>query len=433
MKPVKVGICGLGTVGSGTFNVLTRNTESITARTGRPIIIEQVGTRRGNPACDTSRTSVTTDIFDVAHNPDIDIVVELIGGYDVAKKLILTAISNGKHVVTANKALIAEHGNEIFHAARENNVIVAYEAAVAGGIPVIKTLREGLAANDVNWLAGIINGTGNFILTEMGDKNRPFEDVLKEAQALGYAEADPTFDVEGIDACHKLSIMASIAFGIPLQFNKAFTEGISQVTPGDIQYAEELGYRIKHLGISRKTAKGVELRVHPALIPADRPMANIDGVLNSVVINADAIGETMLVGPGAGAEPTASSVVADIIDIARNLETPQSMPFPLGYRVDAMQSTEVLPVDEIECAYYLRIHVDDHPGVITALSSVLGEYNINISAMTQKAAREHDQHADVVILTETVKESVMKRALIKIEALEEVQSPVAHIRVEALS
>ena len=433
MKPVKVGICGLGTVGSGTFNVLTRNTESITARTGRPIIIEQVGTRRGNPACDTSRTSVTTDIFDVAHNPDIDIVVELIGGYDVAKKLILTAISNGKHVVTANKALIAEHGNEIFHAARENNVIVAYEAAVAGGIPVIKTLREGLAANDVNWLAGIINGTGNFILTEMGDKNRPFEDVLKEAQALGYAEADPTFDVEGIDACHKLSIMASIAFGIPLQFNKAFTEGISQVTPGDIQYAEELGYRIKHLGISRKTAKGVELRVHPALIPADRPMANINGVLNSVVINADAIGETMLVGPGAGAEPTASSVVADIIDIARNLETPQSMPFPLGYRVDAMQSTEVLPVDEIECAYYLRIHVDDHPGVITALSSVLGEYNINISAMTQKAAREHDQHADVVILTETIKESVMKRALIKIEALEEVQSPVAHIRVEALS
>ncbi|UYM15573.1 homoserine dehydrogenase [Endozoicomonas euniceicola] len=433
MKPVKVGICGLGTVGSGTFNVLTRNTESITARTGRPIIIEQVGTRRGNPACDTSRTSVTTDIFDVAHNPDIDIVVELIGGYDVAKKLILTAISNGKHVVTANKALIAEHGNEIFHAARENNVIVAYEAAVAGGIPVIKTLREGLAANDVNWLAGIINGTGNFILTEMGDKNRPFEDVLKEAQALGYAEADPTFDVEGIDACHKLSIMASIAFGIPLQFNKAFTEGISQVTPGDIQYAEELGYRIKHLGISRKTAKGVELRVHPALIPADRPMANINGVLNSVVINADAIGETMLVGPGAGAEPTASSVVADIIDIARNLETPQSMPFPLGYRVDAMQSTEVLPVDEIECAYYLRIHVDDHPGVITALSSVLGEYKINISAMTQKAAREHDQHADVVILTETIKESVMKRALIKIEALEEVQSPVAHIRVEALS
>ncbi|MET4694870.1 homoserine dehydrogenase [Endozoicomonas lisbonensis] len=433
MKPVKVGICGLGTVGSGTFNVLTRNSESITARTGRPIIIEQVGTRRGNPTCDTSRTSVTTDIFDVARNPDIDIVVELIGGYDVAKDLILTAISNGKHVVTANKALIAEHGNEIFHAARENNVIVAYEAAVAGGIPVIKTLREGLSANDVNWLAGIINGTGNFILTEMGDKNRPFEEVLKEAQELGYAEADPTFDVEGIDACHKLTIMASIAFGMPLQFNKAFTEGISQVTPGDIQYAEELGYRIKHLGISRKTTKGVELRVHPALIPADRPMANINGVLNSVVINADAIGETMLVGPGAGAEPTASSVVADIIDIARNLETPQSMPFPLGYSSDAMQPVEVLSVDEIECAYYLRIHVNDHPGVITALSSVLGENNINISAMTQKAGREHDMHADVVILTETVRESVMKQALTKIEALQDVQSPVAHIRVEALS
>ena len=433
MKPVKVGICGLGTVGGGTFNVLTRNTESITARTGRQIIVEQVGARRDNPACDTRQTSVTTDIFDVARNPEIDIVVELIGGYDVAKDLILTAISHGKHVVTANKALIAEHGNEIFHAARENNVIVAYEAAVAGGIPVIKTLREGLAANDINWLAGIINGTGNFILTEMGDKNRSFEDVLKEAQELGYAEADPTFDVEGIDACHKLTIMASIAFGIPLQFNKAFTEGISKVTPGDIQYAKDLGYRIKHLGISRKTDKGVELRVHPALIPAERPMANINGVLNSVVINADAIGETMLVGPGAGAEPTASSVVADIIDIARNLETPQSMPFPLGFSTNALQTTEVLPVDDIECPYYLRIHVDDHPGVIRALSSVLDEHNINISALTQKAAREHDMHADVVILTETVKESVMNLALKKIEALEEVQGPVAHIRVEAMA
>ncbi|AMO56073.1 homoserine dehydrogenase [Endozoicomonas montiporae] len=433
MKPVKVGICGLGTVGGGTFNVLTRNTDSITARTGRQVIIEQVATRRGNPACDTSQTPVTTDIFDVAQNPDIDILVELIGGYDVAKDLILTAINNGKHVVTANKALIAEHGNEIFKAARENNVIVAYEAAVAGGIPVIKTLREGLAANDINWLAGIINGTGNFILTEMGDKNRPFEDVLQEAQELGYAEADPTFDVEGIDACHKLTIMASIAFGIPLQFNKAFTEGISQVTPGDIQYAEDFGYRIKHLGISRKTEQGIELRVHPALIPADRPMANINGVLNSVVINADAIGETMLVGPGAGSEPTASSVVADIIDIARNLETPASMPFPLGFHSDSMQPTEVLSVDDVECPYYLRIHVDDHPGVIRALSSVLDEYNINISALTQKAAREHDRHADVVILTETVKEAVMKQAVKKIEALEEVQSRVALIRVEAMA
>ena len=433
MKPVKVGICGLGTVGSGTFNVLTRNAQSITARTGRPIVIEQVGARRDNPACDTSQTSVTRDIFDVARNPDIDIVVELIGGYDIAKDLIMTAISNGKHVVTANKALIAEHGNEIFHAARENNVIVAYEAAVAGGIPVIKTLREGLAANDVNWLVGIINGTGNFILTEMGDKNRPFADVLKEAQELGYAEADPTFDVEGIDACHKLTIMASIAFGIPLQFNKAFTEGISQVTPGDIQYADELGYRIKHLGVARKTDTGVELRVHPALIPADRPMANINGVLNSVVINADAVGETMLVGPGAGAEPTASSVVADIIDIARNLETPQAAPFPLGFNDKDLQSTSVLPVEDIECAYYLRIHVEDHPGVITALSSVLGEQEINISAITQKAAREHDSHADVVILTEPVKESVMNQALRKIEALEDVHSPVARIRVEAMA
>ena len=419
-------------MGSGTYNVLTRNAESIAARTGRSIVIEQVGARRDNPACNTTDTNVTRDIFDVARNPEVDIVVELIGGYDVAKDLILTAIQHGKHVVTANKALIAEHGNEIFQAAKEKNVIVAYEAAVAGGIPVIKCLREGLAGNSVNWLAGIINGTGNFILTEMGDKNRPFEDVLKEAQELGYAEADPTFDVEGIDACHKLTIMASIAFGIPLQFNKAFTEGISKVTPLDISYAEELGYRIKHLGVAKNSPEGVELRVHPALIPASRPLANINGVLNTVVINADAVGETMLVGPGAGAEPTASSVVADVMDIARAIDAPQSAPFPLGFQNEKLQDTSVLPIGETLTSNYLRIHADDHPGVMHDITHILSGLGINIEAVTQKAARESDGFADIVILTQQIKESTLDKALKEIEQLPDVKTPVTRIRVESM-
>ena len=433
MKPVKVGICGLGTVGGGTFNVLTRNAESIAARTGRPIIIEHIGARRDNPACDTGNTRVSRDIFDVARDPEVDILVETIGGYDVAKELIMTAIDHGKHVVTANKALIAEHGNEIFQAAHEKNVIVAYEAAVAGGIPVIKCLREGLSGNSVNWLAGIINGTGNFILTEMGDKNRPFADVLKEAQELGYAEADPTFDVEGIDACHKLTIMASIAFGIPLQFNKAYTEGISKVTPADIQYAEELGYRIKHLGIARQSDTGVELRVHPTLIPASRPMANINGVLNAVVINADAVGETMQVGPGAGAEPTASSVIADIVDIARAIDAPTTAPQPLGFGSATLKDTQVLPISETESPVYLRIHADDHPGVMNAITRILSDNGINIDAMTQKAVRESDGFADIVILTHRTQEAVVNNALTAIESLEDVQGPVTRIRVEAMA
>ncbi|MRI35027.1 homoserine dehydrogenase [Endozoicomonas sp. OPT23] len=433
MKPVKVGICGLGTVGSGTFNVLTRNAESIAARTGRPIIIEHIGARRDNPACNTGSTKVSRDIFDVARDPEVDILVETIGGYDVAKELILTAIENGKHIVTANKALIAEHGNEIFQAAHDKNVIVAYEAAVAGGIPVIKCLREGLSGNSVNWLAGIINGTGNFILTEMGDKNRPFEDVLKEAQELGYAEADPTFDVEGIDACHKLTIMASIAFGIPLQFNKAYTEGISKVTPADIQYAEELGYRIKHLGIARQADNGVELRVHPTLIPASRPMANINGVLNAVVINADAVGETMQVGPGAGAEPTASSVIADIVDIARAINAPATAPQPLGFGSSSLKDTQVLSIDETHSPVYLRIHADDHPGVMNAITRILSDKGINIDAMTQKAARESDGFADIVILTQSTQEAVVNQALTAIESLDDVQTPVTRIRVETMA
>ncbi|MGB0360074.1 MAG: homoserine dehydrogenase [Endozoicomonas sp.] len=433
LKPVKVGICGLGTVGSGTFHVLQRNASIIGARAGCSVIIDQIGARRDNPACDTGNIPVTRDIFDVANNPDIDILVEAIGGYDTPKALILTAIENGKHVVTANKALIAEHGNEIFEAARAKNVIVAYEAAVAGGIPMIKCLREGLSANKVEWLAGIINGTGNYILTEMDDHNRPFEDVLKEAQALGYAEADPTFDVEGIDACHKLIIMASIAFGIPLQFDKAYTEGISKVTPSDIRYAASLGFRIKHLGIARQTLKGIELRVHPTLIPSSRPLANINGVMNSVVVQGDAIGQTMISGPGAGSEPTASSVIADIIDIARTVDTPDTAVNALGFSLDSLNnSLPVLPITDTYCSAYLRIHVDDHPGVMNAVTQVLSSHGINIDAITQKVTREDDGCADIVILTHNTLEDIMNKAISELESLETIKSPITRIRVETL-
>ena len=433
MKPVKVGICGLGTVGGGTFNVLLRNAESIAARAGRPIIVEQIGARSDNSTCDTSNTSLTRDIFEVARNPDIDIIVETIGGYDVAKELIITAIENGKHVVTANKALIAEHGNEIFAAAKNNNVIVAYEAAVAGGIPIIKALREGLAGNRIDWLAGIINGTGNFILTEMGDHNRPFADVLSEAQELGYAETDPTFDVEGIDACHKLTIMASIAFGIPLQFNKAYTEGISKVTPNDIQYAEALGYRIKHVGVARQTDSGVQLRVHPTLLPSSQALANINGVMNSVVVQGDAVGQTMYTGPGAGAEPTASSVIADIIDIARAIDNPGSAVKGLGFADNTVQnSLDILPISDIESSYYLRINTEDHPGVMTAVTSILGKHGINIDAITQKATPGDLGYADIVILTHSIHEAVMDEAIVELSQLPDVHSDIMRIRVEPM-
>ncbi len=433
MKPVKVGICGLGTVGGGTFNVLVRNADTIAARAGRPVIVEQIGARSDNPACDISTTSLTRDIFDVASNPDIDIIVETIGGYDTAKQLIITAINNGKHVVTANKALIAEHGNEIFAAARENNVIVAYEAAVAGGIPIIKSLREGLAANQISWLAGIINGTGNFILTEMGDHNRTFDDVLAEAQQLGYAEADPTFDVEGIDACHKLTIMASIAFGIPLQFNKAYTEGISKITPSDIQYADTLGYRIKHLGIARRNSNGVELRVHPTLIPASQALANINGVMNAVVAQGDAVGQTMYSGPGAGAEPTASSVIADIIDIARTIDAPETAVKALGYAEQpADNAPTILPVSEIESSYYLRINAEDHPGVMTAVTKILGQHGINIDAIIQKMSPNQPGYADIVILTHNIRETIIDEAIEELEQLSDVQPGIMRIRVEPM-
>jgi homoserine dehydrogenase len=433
LKPVKVGVCGLGTVGSGTVNVLRRNAEEIARRTGRPIIVEQIGARRDNPNCDTTGINITRDIFDVVSNPEIDVVVELIGGYDIARELVLKAIANGKHVVTANKALIAVHGNEIFAAAREQGVVVAYESAVAGGIPVIKGIREGLSANKINWLAGIINGTGNYIMTQMRDYGRDFNDVLKEAQELGYAEADPTFDVEGIDAAHKLTILGSVAFGIPLQFEKAYTEGISKITPLDIEQADELGYIIKHLGIARRNDNGVELRVHPTLIPKDRLIANVHGVLNAVMVQGDAVGPTMYYGPGAGAEPTASSVIADIVDIARGLDIDYANRVPpLGFTDETLdQNTPILPMEEVNTAYYLRIQAVDRPGVLANIASILSEKGISIEAIIQKEAKE-SQLVPIILLTHQTKEQQMNAAIADIEALADVNDEVVRIRVEGL-
>ena len=434
MKPVKVGICGLGTVGGGTYNVLKRNAEEIARRAGRGIEVAQIAARRPNPHCDTSDTVVTADVFDVVNNPEISIVIELIGGYTVAREVVMQAIENGKHVVTANKALIAVHGNEIFAKAREKGVIVAFEAAVAGGIPVIKAIREGLSANRINWLAGIINGTGNFILSEMREKGRAFADVLKEAQALGYAEADPTFDVEGIDAAHKLTILASIAFGIPLQFDKAYTEGITKLTSADVTYAEALGYRIKHLGVARRTEKGIELRVHPTLIPADRLIANVNGVMNAVMVNGDAAGSTLFYGAGAGMEPTASSVIADLVDVVRALTTdPQNRVPHLAFQPDALSDHPILPIAECESAYYLRIQAKDHPGVLAQVASILSARGINIESVMQKEVEEHDGLVPMILLTHRVNEQRMSDAIAALEALDDVAGPVMRIRVEQLN
>jgi homoserine dehydrogenase len=426
LKPVKVGICGFGTVGGGTFNVLTSNANQIARRAGRDIIIEQVGARRDNPACDTSSTNVTRDIFDVVRNPEVDVVVELIGGYEVARELVLEAIKNGKHVVTANKALIAVHGDEIFAAAKEAGVTVGYEAGVAGGIPAIKAIREGLAGNDIERVAGIINGTGNFILTEMRDKGRDFADVLKEAQELGYAEADPTFDVEGIDAAHKLTILSSIAYGIPLQFENCFTEGISKITREDVEYAEELGYRIKHLGISARTEKGIDLRVHPTLIPETNMVAKVDGVLNAVAVKGDAVNDTLFCGPGAGAGPTASAVVADIIDIAREIKVA-----PLSY--NEIKDTKVLPIEEVETCYYLRMQAQDKAGVLANVASILSNKAINIEAIIQKEPAEGETLVSVIMLTQKVQEKLMNQAIAEIEASGNINGSVTKIRVEHLN
>ncbi len=433
MKPVKIGICGLGTVGSGTVNVLTRNGRVINARAGCDITITQIAARRDNPNCDTASFNVTRDIFAVADNPEIDILVELIGGTTVAKDLVLRAIANGKHVITANKALIAHHGNEIFAAANAKGVTVAFEAAVAGGIPIIKAIREGLSANKIEWLAGIINGTGNFILTEMRDKGRAFEDVLKEAQALGYAEADPTFDVEGIDAAHKLVILASLAFGIPLQFDKVFTEGITRVSPQDVTYAEELGYRIKHLGIARRSPNGIELRVHPTLIPEKRLIANVDGVMNAIVVKGDAVGPTLYYGAGAGAEPTASAVIADIVDVARTLTADPEHRVPyLGFQQENLRDKAILPIEEVETAYYLRMQALDKPGVLSKVAQILSDSGISIEALIQKEAKDDEETVPLILLTNRALEKHIVAAITTIETLDSITAPVTRIRMESL-
>ena len=436
MKSIKVGLLGIGTVGSGTFNVLKRNQQEIAARAGRGIEITMVAdlnTERAKQLTN-GEVEVVSDANLVINNPDIDIVIELIGGYGIAKDLVLKAIANGKHVVTANKALIATHGNEIFKAAQEKGVIVAFEAAVAGGIPIIKALREGLTANRIEWIAGIINGTTNFILSEMRDKGLDFEVVLKEAQRLGYAEADPTFDIEGVDAAHKLTIMAAIAFGIPVQFNKAHVEGITKLQATDIRYAEQLGYRIKLLGITKRTAAGIELRVHPTLVPASRLIANVEGAMNAVLVRGDAVGETLYYGKGAGSEPTASAVIADLVDITRLATADPEHRVPhLAFQPDAMTDIDILPMAEITTSYYLRMRVTDQPGVIADVTRILADSLISISAMLQKEPAEGETCTDIIMLTHQTQEKNVEAAIAKIEALETVVGTVTKIRLEELT
>ncbi|MBZ4202024.1 MAG: homoserine dehydrogenase [Methylovulum sp.] len=435
MKPIKIGVLGLGTVGGGTVNVLTRNAVEITRRTGREIIITRASARSLDKQrlCTTHGIELTTNSLAIINDPDIDIIVELIGGAGAVKELVLAAINNGKHVVTANKLLIAQHGNEIFAKASEKGVIVAFEAAVAGGIPIIKALREGLSGNQIEWLAGIINGTSNFILTEMRDKGRDFNDVLTEAQALGYAEADPTFDIQGIDAAHKLTILAAIAFGIPLQFDKVYTEGIATITRMDIQYAEELGYRIKHLGMARKSAQGIELRVHPTLIPQHRLIANVNGVMNAVVVKGDAVGPTLYYGAGAGAEPTASAVVADIIDVVRALTSNPANRVPhLAFQANALADIPVLSCQHFRTAYYLRLTAEDKPGVLADVTGILADHNISIEAIIQKEPLQGETSIPIIMLTQITLEQEMNAAIAKIEALPTVTGKINHIRMETL-
>ncbi|MGD8525042.1 MAG: homoserine dehydrogenase [Thioalkalispiraceae bacterium] len=435
MEPVKVGLLGLGTVGGGTVNVLRRNAEEIARRAGRGIQVTHAAARDLNKPriCDTTGITLTTDPAEVVNDPEVEIIIELIGGDGLALKLVMQAIENGKHVVTANKALIAKHGNEIFAAAQRQGVVVAFEAAVAGGIPIIKAIREGLAGNQIQWLACIINGTGNFILTEMRDKGRDFDDVLQEAQALGYAEADPTFDVEGIDAAHKLTILASIAFGIPLQFEKTYTEGITRITREDVEYAEELGYRIKHLGISRRTDKGVELRVHPTLIPERRLIANVDGVMNAVLVQGDAVGPTLYYGAGAGDEPTASAVVADVVDVARALTSDPNNRVPhLAFQADALSDLPILGMDDVETAYYLRMDALDRSGVLADVTRVLADKGISIEAMIQKEPAEGSNIVSIIMLTHKVLEKQMNEAIALIEELDAISGSVTRIRMETL-
>ena len=435
MKPISVGLLGIGTVGGGTFTVLERNREEISRRAGRVIAITVVADKDLTRAKGivNGRATVIDDALKVVNDPGVDIVVELIGGTGIAKELMLKAIDNGKHVVTANKALLAKHGNEIFAAAQKKGVMVAFEAAVAGGVPIIKSLREGLAANRIEWIAGIINGTSNFILSEMREKGASFDDVLKQAQKLGYAEADPTFDIEGIDAAHKLTIMAAIGFGIPMQFAAAYTEGISKLTREDIQYAEELGYRIKLLGIAKRKANGIELRVHPTLIPTKRLIANVEGVMNAILVKGDAVGQTMFYGAGAGAEPTASAVVADLIDVARTMTVDPEHRVPhLAFQPDQLSDVAILPMGEVETSYYLRLRVVDKPGVLADITRILADLGISIDAMVQKEPHEGEDQTDIIMLTHRTLEKHVNTAIAKIEALPVVAGKVTRIRLEEL-
>ena len=436
MKPVRVGLVGLGTVGSGTVKVLMRNADEISRRAGRQIIPTIAAVKDMSKQRDIGDAEITIidDPMQVANHPDVDVIVELMGGTELARDVVMCAIDNGKHVVSANKALIAIHGNEIFNAAHKNHIIVAFEAAVAGGIPVIKAIREGLAANRIEWLAGIINGTGNFILTAMESQQSNFDDVLTQAQELGYAEADPTFDVEGIDAAHKLTILASIAYGIPLQFDKVYTEGITKLDYDDIVNANELGYRIKHLGIAKRTDKGIELRVHPTLIPRQRLIANVNGVMNAIMVHGDAVGSSMYYGPGAGAEPTASSVVADLVDVVRTLTTDSEHRVPhLAFQADRLSDTAILPISEINSAYYLKMRALNQPGVLADVTRILGDSDISIEAIEQKRASAETQFADVIILTHETIESKMENALEQLNHLAAVSEPIKRIRVEYFS
>ncbi|WP_435102226.1 homoserine dehydrogenase [Arhodomonas sp. AD133] len=435
MKPVKVGLLGLGTVGGGTVNLLQRNRDEISRRAGRDIEIVHAAARHlDRPrTCSTEGIRLTTDPFEVVDDPETEIIVELIGGEDLAKELTLRAIERGKHVVTANKALIASHGNEIFARAREQGVSITFEAAVAGGIPIIKAVREGLVGNRIDWLAGIINGTANFILSEMFYADREFGDVLAEAQRLGYAEADPTFDVEGVDAAHKLTILASIAFGIPLQYDKVHVEGISHVGQEDVAYAQELGFRIKHLGIASRTEDGIALRVHPTLLPSRQLLASVDGVMNAVMVSGDALGPTLYYGPGAGAEPTASAVVADLVDVVREftLAPEDRVPY-LAFQSHALSDDPVLPMDRVETAYYLRMQALDRPGVLAEVARLLGEQGISIEAIIQKQPEPGAEDVPVIILTHRVREWQMNEACERIEAQDAILGHVHRIRVETL-
>ncbi|MFH1815722.1 MAG: homoserine dehydrogenase [Pseudomonadota bacterium] len=436
MKPINVGLLGIGTVGGGTWTVLTRNQEEITRRAGRPIQITAVADRDTARAQQLTggKVKVTGDAFEVVRDPDIDIVVELIGGYTIAKELVLEAIAHGKHVVTANKALLATHGQEIFAAAQAKGVMVAFEAAVAGGIPIIKAVREGLTANRIEWVAGIINGTTNYILSEMRDKGLTFADALADAQRLGYAEADPTFDIEGVDAAHKITLLSSIAFGIPVQFDRAHIEGITKLTADDIRYAEELGYRIKLLGITKRKADGFELRVHPTLIPSKRLIANVEGVMNAVLVKGDAVGATLYYGRGAGAEPTASSVIADLVDVTRlHTADPEHRVPHLAFRADQLSDIPILPISEVESAYYLRLRVQDRPGVLADITRILADQEISIDAMLQKEPSEGEQQANIIMLTHVTRERKVDAAIVRIEALDSTVGKVTRLRLEELN